>query len=53
MDGWIQIQQKSTIYNGNGPQFTSYEYKKLSQEWDFKHITSGPRYPKLDLMNGH
>ena len=20
--------------------------KKFSQEWDFKHITSSPRYPK-------
>ena len=30
----------------NGPQFTSYEYKKFCQEWDFKHITSSLRYPK-------
>ena len=28
------------------PQFIFYEYKKFSQEWDFKNITSGPRYPK-------
>ena len=27
-------------------QFTSYEYKRFSQERDFKHITSSPRYPK-------
>ena len=30
----------------NGPQFTSYEFKKISQEWDFKDTTSRPRYPK-------
>ena len=34
------------VVSDNGPQFTSYEYKKLSQEWDFKHINSSPRYPK-------
>lgn len=28
------------------PQFIFYEYKKFSQDWDFKHITSGPKYPK-------
>ena len=34
------------VVSENGPQFTSYEYKIFSQEWDFKHITSSPRYPK-------
>ena len=34
------------VVNDNEPQFTSYEYKKFSQEWDFKHTTSSPRYPK-------
>ena len=34
------------VVSDNGPQFTFYEYKKFSQEWDFKHIASIPRYPK-------
>ena len=34
------------VVSDNGLQFTSYEYKKFSQEWDFKHITSSPRYPR-------
>ena len=34
------------LVSDNGPQFTFYEYKKFSQEWDYKHITSSPRYPK-------
>ena len=34
------------VLSDNGPQFISYEYKKFSQEWAFKHITSSPRYPK-------
>ena len=34
------------LRNDNGPKFTSYEYKTVSQEWDCKDITSGPRYPK-------
>ena len=34
------------LRNDNGPKFTSYEYKTVSQERDCKDITSGPRYPK-------
>ena len=34
------------VVSDNGPKFTSYEYKNISQEWDFKHITTSPRYPK-------
>ena len=34
------------VVSDNGPQFTSYEYIKFSQEWDIKHITSSPKYPK-------
>ena len=32
------------VVSDNGPQFTSYEYKNFSQGWDFKHVTSNPRY---------
>lgn len=33
----------------NGPQFSSYEFKLFSQQYDFKHITS-PRYPRSNVL---
>lgn len=29
----------------NGPQFSSREFKRFQQEWQFQHNTSSPRYP--------
>ena len=34
------------LVSDNGPQFTSYEYKTFSEEWNFRHTTSSPRYSK-------
>ncbi len=34
------------VISDNGPQYTSSEYKKFSEEWNFQHHTSSPHYPK-------
>ena len=34
------------VYSDNGPQYSSVEFKSFTVEWDFKHITSSPRYPQ-------
>ena len=30
----------------NGPQYTAHVFKEFSKEWNFKHVTSSPEYPK-------
>ena len=34
------------VISDNGPQYTSSEYKKFSEEWNFQHHTSSPHYTK-------
>lgn len=34
------------IYSDNGPQFSAREFKEFSNNYQFKHITSSPRYPQ-------
>nr|XP_022298450.1 uncharacterized protein K02A2.6-like [Crassostrea virginica] len=34
----------SELFTDNGPQFSSYAFKKFAIEWDCVHTTSSPRY---------
>ena len=36
----------SKVVSDNGPQFSSFLYKKFANEWCFAHVTSSPRYPQ-------
>ena len=35
-----------TLRSDNGSQYTALVFKEFSQEWNFKHVTSSPEYPK-------
>ena len=35
-----------TLRSDNGPQYTVLVFKEFSKEWNFKHVTSSPEYPK-------
>ena len=34
------------LISDNGPQYSSGEFHKFTQEWEFKHVTSSPHYPR-------
>ena len=34
------------VFSDNGPQYTSRDFKKFSDEWDFQHESSSPEYPQ-------
>ena len=41
------IQKLRTQYSRHGiPQFACAEFRKLSNDWEFEHTTSSPRYPQ-------
>jgi transposase InsO family protein len=35
-----------TIISDNGPQYSSKEFQRFVEDWDVKHTTSSPHYPK-------
>ena len=37
-----------TLRSDNGPQYTAQVFKEFSKEWNFKHVTNSPEYPKLN-----
>ena len=39
-----------TVYSDNGPCYSSDEFRKFSEEYEFKHVTSSPKYAQ---SNGH
>ena len=34
------------LISDNGPQYSSQEFSLFAQQWEFKHVTSSPHYPK-------
>ena len=43
-----------TLRSDNGPQYTVLVFKEFSKEWNFKHVTSSPEYPKSnDFVKRH
>ena len=34
------------LVSDNGPQYVSEEFQAFAQEWEFRHVTSSPHYPK-------
>lgn len=34
------------VFSDNGPQFSSEEFQKFSQKWEFRHSTSSPGFPQ-------
>ena len=34
------------LFSDNGPCYSSSEFEKFAEEWDLKHVTSSPMYPR-------
>lgn len=44
---WFSVHGTPEILEtDNGPQYSSYEFKKFAEEWNFRHQTSSPRFPR-------
>ncbi len=37
-----------TVITDNGPQFSATEFSAFARDWQFKHLTSSPRYPQFN-----
>ena len=38
------------VISDNGPQYSSFHFTSFAKQWDFKHVTSSPRYPQSNGM---
>ena len=36
----------ATVYSDNGSQYSSSEYRRLGEQWEFNHTTSSPHFPQ-------
>ena len=36
----------ATVYSDNGSQYSGFEYRRFSEQWEFNHTTSGPHFPQ-------
>jgi transposase InsO family protein len=44
---WFAVHgQPQQVLSDNGPQYSSERFEKFSKDWNFKHITSSPKYPQ-------
>jgi hypothetical protein len=44
---WFSVHgQPQQVYSDNEPQYLSMEFKGFTQEWNFEHVTSSPKYPQ-------
>lgn len=37
-----------TVVSGNGPEFSSEQFRQVAKEYQFTHVTSSPRYPQAN-----
>lgn len=45
-DTFSQFGIPNIVYSDGGPQFSSYEFQRFTQKYNFDHVMSSPRYPR-------